>query len=189
MKEAQLMANIRSGNGSKGLQRLYRYYPVVEKMILSHGGRKADAQDIYQEALIIFYRKVRSIDFELTSSIDTYLFGICKYLWRDHLRKKQSEKAGTIEVSWPNESEDWDNLMEEERQFGLAESALQQLGQRCRELLERFYLRKERMKAIAREMGFSSENSVKNQKYKCLENARKRLQKMRQSSSLNPERS
>jgi DNA-directed RNA polymerase specialized sigma24 family protein len=57
----------------------------------------------------------------------------------------------------------------------LAEKVLQELKDRCRELLLLFYQDKLPLRDIALRMGYTSENSTKNQKYKCLEAARTQL--------------
>jgi DNA-directed RNA polymerase specialized sigma24 family protein len=60
----------------------------------------------------------------------------------------------------------------------LAEKVLQELKDRCRELLLLFYQDKLPLRDIALRMGYTSENSTKNQKYKCLEAARNRLKEL-----------
>ena len=55
------------------------------------GGTRDDAKDIFQDALIIFHRKVRSEEFVLTCAVSTYLFSICRNLWREELRRGFAE--------------------------------------------------------------------------------------------------
>lgn len=83
MNDQKLIELLQSNKTDKAFANLYKGYPKVEKLILSKGGTKADAQDVFQEALIVLYRKVTSTKFELTSQLSTYLiicsrdFGIC----------------------------------------------------------------------------------------------------------------
>ena len=52
-------------------------------MIHSNGGRPQDAEDVFQEALIILVGKIRKSDFKLTAKLSTYLFSVCRFLWKD----------------------------------------------------------------------------------------------------------
>ncbi|HEY1009614.1 MAG TPA: sigma-70 family RNA polymerase sigma factor, partial [Daejeonella sp.] len=49
-------------NGSKEtLNRLYKsYFPMILQMIVSNNGNEDDAKDIFQEAVIVLYSKVKS---------------------------------------------------------------------------------------------------------------------------------
>jgi DNA-directed RNA polymerase specialized sigma24 family protein len=73
-------------------------------------------------------------------------------------------------------------LIEEDNQVKQAEKVLNELGERCRELLLLFYNGGIRLKDIARKMGYSSEATAKNQKYKCLEAARLKLKESKQTT-------
>jgi len=179
MPDQQLIHRIRSGQSDKALATLYHHFPMVRKMIRTNGGNAADAEDIFQEALILLVRNIRQRDFTLTSKLSTYLFGICRLLWKDELRRRSrpiphelaQDSAGT-EAPPPHE--------EKEQQARLAEKALDELGERCRELLLLFYHAGMKLKDIAARMGYSAENTAKNQKYKCLEAAKIRLKQLQQ---------
>ena len=58
-----------------------------------------------------------------------------------------------------------------EKKLLAIEKILNTISARCKQIFELFYFKKESMKSIAEKMGFSSVNSAKTQKYKCLENA------------------
>jgi len=75
-----------------------------------------------------------------------------------------------------------EELLEKETRAKLAEQVLNELGQRCRELLLLFYKTGLQLKDIASRMGYNSENTVKNQKYKCLEAAKNRLKELKQTT-------
>jgi RNA polymerase sigma factor (sigma-70 family) len=174
MEDQKIIELIKSHKHDKVFTTLYKYFPAVKKMILVNGGRNEDAEDIYQEALIVFYKKAASEDFKLTSSINTYLYSICRFMWKDQLKKQQKRSFIDIEKEIINESE-FILEIETEDHFKLAEKAISELGDRCKELLTLFYFNSKKMKEIAVKMGYNSENTAKNQKYKCLETAKNNL--------------
>ncbi|MFL5764414.1 MAG: RNA polymerase sigma factor [Bacteroidia bacterium] len=174
MNDQKIIESLKGHKHDKVFTTLYTYFPVVKKMVLASGGRSEDAEDLYQEALIVLYRKAMHPDFKLTSGINTYLYSICRYMWNDQLRKKQKQPVETIGQALIDESEFLSEI-ESEKQFLLAEQAITSLGERCREILLLFYFRSKPLKDIAAKMGYSSEATAKNQKYKCLESAKLKL--------------
>jgi RNA polymerase sigma factor (sigma-70 family) len=178
MKDQKIIELIKSNQHDKTLATLYNYLPVVKKMILANGGKAEDAEDIYQEALIVFYRKAKSAEFILSSTVSTYLYSICRFMWMEQIKKNKKQDFVDIEKEVIDENE-FSAHVEEEEQFKLAEKVISELGERCRDLLIMFYVHSKRLKDIALEMGYNSENTTKNQKYKCLETAKEKLRLMK----------
>ena len=178
MKDECIIEQLKSGNKDKMFVALYKYFPVVKKLITSKGGSKSDAEDIFQEALIIFYRKIQQKDFTLTSSIQTYVYGICRLLWKNELKKRKHELWSEMPTDLSQSDEKTINLLIEfEEKIKVVEKVLIDLGKRCLEILKLFYYHSLKMKDIAAKMGFKSEKVAKNQKYKCIERARLTLEK------------
>lgn len=179
MEDQKIIDLIKSQKHDKVFTTLYKYFPVVKKMIVANGGRSEDAEDIYQEALIVFYKKAGSEDFKLTSSINTYLYSISKFMWMDQFKKQQKHAFVDIEKEHISESDPiaigFNAAIETENQLKLAEKVISELGDRCKELLILFYFQSKKLKDIATKMGYNSENTAKNQKYKCLETAKLKL--------------
>jgi RNA polymerase sigma factor (sigma-70 family) len=178
MTDDEIIQSIRQGNHKSALKDLYHYYPVVRQMVLKNSGNKSDAEDIYQEALIILCRKVKENDFQLTSSLKTFLFSISRLQWLNELRKRKSSsvKITTDENDFPetseSDSEKFAGYLQEEEKFKKAESALQKLGDKCKKLLQLFYSQNKSFTEIANLLDFANEKVAKNQKYKCMEKAR-----------------
>jgi RNA polymerase sigma factor (sigma-70 family) len=177
MQDQQIIELIRTNRHHKAFAALYRHYPAVKKLILSKGGRAGDAEDIYQEALIILCRKVNSSDFQLTAKLSTYLYSVSRFLWKDELKKRQ--KHSFVEMDDAGAADNGiEETVESESRYRLAEKVVAGLGERCRELLQYFYFEAMSMKTIASKMGFGSEKVAKNQKYKCIERAKAKLKEL-----------
>ena len=168
MSDEKIMALFKTGQRDKAFKVLYKLFPRIEKLVLSKGGTKTDAHDVFQEALIILNRNLEKSDFKLTSSFYTYLYSVSRFVWKDtqkQFSKQELHDLNTSEVSI------FDAVIEE-RKYQLAERAFRELGERCQQLLQRFYLKKMSFKAISEVMQFKSEKVAKNQKYKCLQKAK-----------------
>lgn len=178
MNDQQIIDQIRRGNREKPIKLLYREYPKVEKNILKSGGTKEAAQEIFNDSLVLFIEKVADPNFTLTSKLTTYLYGINRFLWKNQLRKQNKHR----ELEWSDtliiSAEDLDYKAEQEEQLQKMEQILNTITEKCKQLFELFYFQKMRMNEIAEKLGFSSVNSAKTQKYKCMEKAIKMAESM-----------
>ncbi len=182
MQDQKIIELIRLNKNDQALLALYKNFPAVKKMIRLNGGNTADAEDVFQEALIILCRKISETGFVLNAQLSTYLFSVCRFLWKDELKKEKNHLIADPETSADDPGElqlkDW---FEEEARIKLAEKVISELGDRCREVLLLFYNGQLKLKDIAAKMGYSSENTAKNQKYKCLEAAKNKLKEMKKA--------
>lgn len=178
MTEQDLLELIRAGKNDKALAQLYRHLPPIRRMIRHYGGSREQAEDIFQEALIILCRKARSdAQFQLPSGSYPYLYSVCRFLWKDELKRQQRDHTLAADEALEDLEDALAAELAEEAQYRLAERIVSELGERCKELLLLYYTQRLRLRDIASRMGYSSEQTAKNQKYKCLETARDRYRK------------
>lgn len=171
MTDDKLIDLLLNNKEHQALRQLYNYQKPVIQYIKKNQGTKQDAEDIFQEALAFFCEKVTGQNFRPSSSINSYIYGVSKNLWRNQLRKKQPDLTDKFtdiqeEISF-----------DESEQLNQAQKALNTLGKKCIELLELFYIKSYKMDEIAQKLGFASGKTAKNQKYKCLAKAKANLHK------------
>lgn len=168
MTNSELIQQLRSGNNKDALKEMYKPFPMVRHFIKGHGGDEDEARDIFQESLLIFYKNVQKPDFKLTSALSTYLFAICKYLWKDELKKKNRVVSFEVKDA-PDELVDHES---NELKDQWLDKTLNALGGKCLEILKLFYYEKFSMEQIAEKLGYKNVDTVKTQKYKCIEQAK-----------------
>lgn len=168
MNDKNILELFKDGQREKAFVKLYKLYPKIEALVVSKGGQKQDAHDVFQEALIILNRNLEKSDFNLTSSFYTYLYSVSRFIWKDTQKKFSKEDLQNLS----NTEIDYFHSILEEKKYQLAERALLELGERCRQLLQLFYHNAMSFKDIAKVMKFKSEKIAKNQKYKCLSKAK-----------------
>jgi phosphoribosylpyrophosphate synthetase len=78
MKDLEIIEEIQRGNREVGLKILYKEFPKMKIKIISTGGTKEIAQEIFNDSLLLLVEKVEHPGFELTSKLTTYLFGIAR---------------------------------------------------------------------------------------------------------------
>ena len=157
------------------LKRLYTtYFPMILQLIINNNGNEDDAKDIYQEAIIVLYNKIKSGEFELSSKLKTYIYSVCRRLWLKRLGQ-MNRYGGDIrdfEEYLPVEDE-VDNHNERDTQFNKMENALQLLGEPCKTIMEDFYIHNRSMQDICERFGYTNADNAKTQKYKCLQRLKK----------------
>jgi RNA polymerase sigma factor (sigma-70 family) len=149
-------------------------YASIERMVLKNSGQLEDAKDVYQEAMIVFYKNVVRPEFVLTSAIQTYLYAISYRVW---LKKLRDEKRIIIEE--PNEIEE---ALEYELSSKNPNEALHQTmemlkkyGKNCLDIMKRFYFHNQSFDLIANELGYASGQVVREKKYRCIKKVREGL--------------
>jgi RNA polymerase sigma factor (sigma-70 family) len=156
------------------LSALYKkYFGVVLKYVLNNNGTEQEAQDIYQETIIVLYNNARKPDFELSCAIQTYIYSVARRLWLKQLNKNshvykltdESDEDGTL----VDVSTDVGEHEEKERHLLRMNESLVGLGEPCKTLIEDFYIRRLNMEAISEKFGYTNADNAKNQKYKCLQ--------------------
>lgn len=185
MTDLEIIAAIKNKQNIKAFGALYKGFPAIKKMIIANNGLIEDAEDVFQESLIVLCSRINEGRFEYKSQLSTYLYSVCRFLWNDELKKRNKTNLTVTETYLSiNSDNNPIDLSEEEHKAKLAEKTLNTLGERCKELLLLFYTKAMKLQDIAVKMGYSSENTVKNQKYKCLEMAKKNLKTLQQEQPI-----
>jgi RNA polymerase sigma factor (sigma-70 family) len=157
-------------NDKKAVETIYREnYNMIQGLVINNNGSADDAKDIFQEAMIVLYEKVRSGTFELNCQIKTYVYSVSRRLWLKRLQQlnRYSPSVENLDGFVPVEEE----IEEHEKrnaEFEMMDKAIGSLGEPCKSLLEAYYLQKRKMQEIATNFGYTNADNAKNQKYKCL---------------------
>ena len=176
LTDETLINYLQSGNlrlQNRAFRFVYKqYYGLIESFILNNSGSKEQVADIFQDGIIVFFNQAKHKDFEIKSSIKTYLYAVCKNLWLMYLRKTKKEVDIKDEHKHILLSENYfDTLVITERKQ-LILKLINGLGTQCQKLLKLFYYQKMRMAQIKEEMHFSSEQVAKNKKSICMKSLR-----------------
>ncbi len=173
MTDPELLEAMRQGRAEQAFTQLYRQLPDVMTMVRTHGGSRTEARDLFQDALVIIHENAQDPGFVIQGSLAAYLYGICRNLWLAELRAKgRAQKHIDAVTAQPDNGQL--TIENDEPLMQLAERAFALLGEKCRELLTRFYLNKEALTTIAQAFGYAGEGATKTRKYKCLEQAREK---------------
>jgi DNA-directed RNA polymerase specialized sigma24 family protein len=148
----------------------------VKRFITGRGGTAEDAEDIFQDSLIVLVEKLRRDDFALTASLKTYLTAIAKYIWFKQYKKGilqnnvisyvTDEMYSDISIAVENEKTFWEKI----------KGAMAKITNHCNQLLHDIFFKNKTGNTIQKEYGYTSLHNAQNQKYKCINQIKKALE-------------
>ncbi|MEI6683212.1 MAG: sigma-70 family RNA polymerase sigma factor [Bacteroidota bacterium] len=160
---------------------MYKVYcPLVSRLVKINSGSEQDMEDLFQDAIIILYKRTLEEPFILTCSLKTYFLSICKFLWLQRLeRKSRLQYSDDLQVDEPWTAYFIEDLAQSEvilEQRRLFYKNLLTLPIDCQRLIK-LYCLKISYKEIARMLKIKDEVSVKTRKYLCKSMLRKKIMK------------
>lgn len=154
------------------------YFPCILSMVEQNRGVYEDAEDVFQDGLMVLFRKFSKGPRKLDCSVKTFFYAICRNIWMRRLeRTGRVIYRDDLEV---NESTLKYQLREEElreeylERLRYFQNHFLKLPKDCQQLLLMF-LDKIPLKEIAEAMGVSGVKYIKTRKYACKNLLRKKI--------------
>ena len=143
------------------------YFQSIRHLIVSNSGSEDDARDVFQEVLIVFFRKLKLPDFSLISSLKTYLYSVARLIWLKELEhRKKFENFEETGTNYLTDDKDLPDLIERNERMRLYREKFEELSEDCKRVL-RMFLNNIPIKEITRLMGYSSDQHTKNRRFRC----------------------
>lgn len=150
-----------------------KYFAYTKKFVLNNKGNLEDAEDIFQDALVILYEKLFTDDFKAHTCLGYYISGISKNLWLKKLRNKEfpieipenyyATHQEEINLAIENERDYWDRL----------NGYINSISSHCKNLIQDIFMKNKSIEEIQTKYQYSSKHNAQNQKHKCVEQIRK----------------
>ena len=167
--EVELVAALRAGDNRAFKQVYQKGYTLVQALITRNSGSSEDAQDVFQEVLFIVVKRLRKPGFSLSCALNTYLYAVARNIWKTRMRGKKYSvefKDTLHDFEDPTESETNVKKLFEER-HNTVKQLLEQLSEKCRQIIMDFYYEKKSMRDIGEAMALA-EDGVRVQKHRCM---------------------
>ncbi len=145
------------------------YFQQIKVFINNNSGSDEDAQDMYQDGVLVIYQKIKSDNLTLNCSFNTYLYSVCRLLWLKQLEKRKKS------IEYAEESEKLVELDDDilkfynsNERYVIYQDHFRKLSQNCQKILE-LYMARIQLKEIANILGYKSDLYVKKRKHQCKE--------------------
>jgi DNA-directed RNA polymerase specialized sigma24 family protein len=116
-------------------------------------------------------------DFNLRSSLKTYIFAISSNLWLKRLR--EANKIVRTELNmYEKYLADYEEVEEREADANQGKitrilNVFKKVSDKCRVILTAIFYDEKNIETVTKEFGYTNKHNAQNQKFKCLEQARK----------------
>tara|TARA_R110002051_G_scaffold324414_1_gene421527 strand:+ start:3556 stop:4119 length:564 start_codon:yes stop_codon:yes gene_type:complete len=167
MNENITFLNALMDGNSKKIESIYSdNFLSVKKFILQNKGNLADAEDVFQKALLQIAVRYKKEKFEIKATFGGYLFTVCKNIWRRELNiKKNRVTNNTIIELYSEETESAFAIIEQKRQELFVEK-LNLISDNCKKILTLFFS-KTPYSEILQQTDYTSETVIRQRVFKC----------------------
>lgn len=168
IKDKEILESIEKGRDNEALAEIYKKsLPKIRKYILLNNGTEEEVKDVFQDTIVIFYRKVKTGQFREEVDIDAFLFSVARNLYINYVtRHLKRNVKGPIEKETDETEDLLQQIIGREKEV-LIQGLFDELGSTCGELLKLGIFHNFSMKEIAQKMGFANEHVAKTKSYKC----------------------
>jgi RNA polymerase sigma factor (sigma-70 family) len=145
-------------NDSRIVRQIYEQFAdKIKAYIINNSGTGQDAADIFQEALTAIYQQAKHKQLQLTCPFEPFLLLVCKRKWLNELKKRSGDPVTNHPADvYDNIGEDVfamsEQIAQQEGQTRLFMHAFRQLGEKCRQIIQRS-LQDEHQEKIAESLG------------------------------------
>ncbi|HNW97766.1 MAG TPA: sigma-70 family RNA polymerase sigma factor [Bacteroidales bacterium] len=162
------------------LEYLYKsyYYDIRGRIVKKFQFKEEEAEDLFQDALIIMYKKIIDNELNLTCSFKTYFFSVINLMLQKRIKLQNRRKEILESIFETSGNTDAGKLSSEEILFELEPISemkrslfwkkFKELPADCKKILINFF-DNIALREIARIIGHSSENYTKKRKHLCQE--------------------
>ena len=90
--DQQIINTIKTGCDQGALKFLYnRCFPKIRAYVCSNSGTKEDALDIFQDAVLILCKQVKSNKYNEKYEMDGFIFSVSRNLWINKMKKESKQ--------------------------------------------------------------------------------------------------
>lgn len=143
----------------------------MKQLVLNNAGSENDAEDIFQEALIIVFKKLKDEPkFTLDAAFSTYIYSIARLLWLAHLKKVKKIEIDPLnrDLEERIEFEEPGPVHDKDLRLAIYQRTLLKIPEDCQNIMK-LTAQDLSSSEIARQMGFRSEGYVRKRRHYCKE--------------------
>jgi RNA polymerase sigma factor (sigma-70 family) len=171
------------------LEYLYKeYYPQIQRIVIKHSGTEQDAKDLFQEALIIIFTRLKKDDLVIKTSFHNYFIVLCRFIWfrqnnikysydtekiADETTRQDHSPADTIQEIQGDK--DYDEYLSNQNEK-IFQRHYRKLPGDCKRVLKMFF-RKKSFRIIAVRLNYTNEDYARRKKYLCMQQLMKMINK------------
>lgn len=141
-------------------------WPKIRNYIIKNSGSTVEAEEVFQDGIFQTVVRAKTKGIVLKSSLEGYLFMVCKNLWLQELRSKKKKVRNDDLIELKNKDEETISKILHQEQWELFEEKFELLSKNCKDVLTEFF-KKSPYSEIVKKFRYSSENTAFQRVFKC----------------------
>jgi RNA polymerase sigma factor (sigma-70 family) len=141
-------------------------YKIIRQFVKTNSGNDADADDIFQEAIMVIYRKIKEERLNLYVSFGTYLYAVAKKIWQNELKRKAQKNCSIDDCDDLNSDDDIEIDLIKNEKHKLVWRHFENLSKDCQKIIKMF-IDGHSISEVTKTMNYSSEQHTKNRRLRC----------------------
>lgn len=166
--EEELLKGIKE-NSPAVLRQIYAdQFPSVRSYVLQNSGGGSDAQDVFQDSMMVVWLNVKEGRYDPGSgSIGAYIYRIAKNKWLDKLRSAHTRNVTNMISEVSDRIAEVTEEQRDSERLAHLKQIYSRLDEKCRKVLDMFYYERKSLETIAKELDYDL-GSIRTIKYRCM---------------------
>jgi RNA polymerase sigma factor (sigma-70 family) len=141
-------------------------YRTIRQLVKTNSGDDDDANDVFQDAIMVMYQKIRSNNLNLTVSFGTYFYSVAQRIWLNELKRKKRYPSFNEGIEFQIEEAEIIELMNRNDLHKLVWKHFEKISHDCQKVIKLF-LEGKSIAEVTEIMKYNSEQHTKNRKLRC----------------------
>ena len=141
-------------------------YRIIRQLVKTNNGNDADADDIFQEALMVIYRKIKEEKLNLYVTFGTYLYAVAKKIWQNELKRKSQKACNIEDYDDLSSGDDIEKELIKNEKHKLVWKHFENLSKDCQKII-RMFIDGHSISEVTKTMNYSTEQHTKNRRLRC----------------------
>ncbi|MFN8437656.1 MAG: sigma-70 family RNA polymerase sigma factor [Cytophagales bacterium] len=175
-----IIEHVLQGKDREVIKYLYqKIFPQIKKNLIKKGAQKEDIEDVFQEAVMIFYKMIMDKKIDRSLNITGLLYTITVNRWTNLLRKNSRNVIVDFQedTKFDIRTEDVKEIEMVKKEKNALQSLFSQIGQKCIDLLSLSIYKDLSIEDIQSRFAFTSEGATKMQIKRCKDKLNELIEK------------
>lgn len=168
--DTMLVAGLLAREESAYAELYRRYGAMIIGHVRKNNGSQEDGTEIVQITMVKLYVALREERYREQGKMGHYVFQLAANSWREELRRRRNRGTSALDDIFEDPADpgeaDITIAVVKDRQLLAMHRALNRLGSPCRELINSYHLKKEKLKDLAVKMNCNY-NSLRKRLFDC----------------------
>ena len=149
-------------------------FKKIAQLVKMNNGTEDDACDVFQDAFMIVYDKLRNDSLVLNVSIGTYLYSVARFVWLKELKRNKNNSPIKEEDFRELQDDDIHSIFIYNEKHDLVWQHFEKLSKDCQKVIQ-LVLDGKSISEVTGIMNYSSEQHTKNRRLRCKDSLIKRV--------------